>query len=66
MDKGHTAHVTRSRKTRHIADHPAAQGKQHSLAITSIFKQGVKNKLQRWPIFVRFAIRQDKKVHLVE
>ena len=58
LHKGHTSHEAGRCKTRHVADHATAKGKQNSFAITSLAEQAVKNKVQREPIFVHLAIGQ--------
>ena len=60
----HAAHVTGGGKTRHVAHHAAAQGKQHGLAVAAVFKQRIKNQLQRGPVFINFAVGQRHLQHL--
>jgi hypothetical protein len=64
LHKRHTAHVAGRGKAGHVADHAAAQGKQHRLAVAAVFQQGVKNQLQGGPVLVDFAIRQGDQQHL--
>ena len=45
LHKGHTSHEAGRCKTRHVADHATAKGKQNSFAITSLAEQAVKDKV---------------------
>ena len=64
LHKRHTAHVARSGKARHVAHHPAAQRKQHGLAVAAVLQQGIKYQVQGLPVFVFFAIGKNHHMYL--
>src|SRR5690606_12166457 len=58
LHKGHAAHVAGGGKTGHVANHAAAQGVQHRLAVSGFFQQLGENLVQRRPVLVLLAIGQ--------
>ena len=58
LHKRHAAHIAGGGKAGHVANHPAAQRKQHRFAIAPVAQQGVKNQVEGLPVFVLFAIGQ--------
>ena len=63
LHKRHTPHVTGCGKTGHVTHHTAAQGKQHSLAVTGVGQQRIKNQVQTLPSLELLSIRQDNGVN---
>ena len=52
LDERHAAHVAGRRKTRHVADHAAAQRVEHGLAIATVLQQRVEDQVERLPVLV--------------
>ena len=59
LHKRRTALPAGSSKTGHVSDHPAAQCHQRRLTLGTHGNQGIKNAVERLPVLVRFAVRQD-------
>ena len=59
LDERHTAQISRSGITRHIANHAAAQRNQRCAALAAILEQRVIDRIQRAGIFIRFTVRHD-------
>ena len=64
LHKGDATHVASGGKPSHVAHHAAAQSEQHGFAVSALAQQGVKNEVERLPVFVAFAVGQDHGVHV--
>ncbi len=64
LHEGHAAHIAGSGKAGHVANHAAAQGKEHGFAVAAVFQQAVENLVERGPVLERLAIGQHHLPHL--
>ena len=61
LDEINTALITGCGKTGHVTHHAAAQCNHSGASIVARREQAIENQLQGFPIFERFAIRQDNR-----
>lgn len=56
LDERYAAQIGGGRKTGQVADDSASQCNQRCPALAAVFQQCIKDQIQRFPVFVPFAV----------